>query len=378
MSNSQISRRTLLRALGVGTALVASGPLLSACGGSGGETAADAVGTSLDDIIAKAKEEGKLQLMAYEDSWANFLGHRTKFNEKYGIEISVDSPDASSAEELQAVQNLKGQPSQPDCLDIGYSFTKPAMDQGLLEAYKPSNFDSIPDQLKDPDGYWIGGYYGVISVGVNLDQAEVPTKFSDLLDPKYHGKVAMPGDPRSGASSIATVFAAALANGGSLDDIGPGIDYFAELSKSGNLVVINEPAAALATGQAAVIFDWNYNWLGRAEQLKKDGVNFDYFVMEDGVFGNHYAQPVTIGCPHPNAARLWVDWLTSDEGAEQYALGGAIPARFTELVAAGKLSDEAQAALPDPEIVKQVSFPTTAQGDAANKAIATQWTQKVS
>lgn len=368
-----------MRALGLGAGVAAAGSLLSACGGSGGGTGSDPakIGATLDEIIANAQQEGTVRLIAYPETWANYRGHFSEFTKKYGVEIVVDSPDASSAEELQAVQNLKGQPSQPDVLDIGYSFTTPAIDQGLIEAYKPSNFDTIPDNLKDADGMWVGAYYGVLSVGVNKAIAEVPTSFKDLLDPKYAGKVALPGDPRSGASSVATVFAASLANGGSLDDITPGIDFFAELADAGNLVAISDAASGMTTGQAAVIFDWNYNWLGREEQLVTDGVDFEYVVLSDGVFGNYYAQPVTISSPQPNAARLWVDWLTSDEGSEQYALGGAVPARFNELAEAGKLSDEALASLPDPEIVAQVELPTSSQGDAANQILATEWAQKV-
>lgn len=376
--HSSFTRRTLLRALGVGAGIAAAAPLLSACGAGGSETDSSAIGQNLDEIIANAQEEGLVRLMAYPLTWANYSGHFEAFQDKYGVEIVVDSPDASSAEELQAVQNLRGQSTQPDVLDLGYSFTTPAIDQQLIEPYRPSNWDSIPDNLKDPEGMWVGAYYGVISLGVNRDLVDdLPQTFEDLKDPKYAGQIALPGDPRQGASSVATVFAASLANGGSLDDIEPGIDFFAELDEIGNLATISDAASGMTNGEAALIFDWNYNWLGREEQLERDGVNFEYIVLEDGVFGNYYAQPVTIGSPQPNAARLWVDWLTSDEGSECYALGGAIPARFEELAGAGKLSDEALASLPDPEIVAKVELPNTAQGDAANSVLASQWAQKV-
>lgn len=376
--STKLSRRPFLRALGLGATAVAMSVSLVACGSSSDTTDPSAIGQNLDEIIANAQEEGEVRLIAYPETWANYAGHFEEFEAKYGVDITVDSPDASSAEELQAVQNLRGQDTQPDVLDIGYSFTNPAIDQGLVEPYQPSNWDSIPDNLKDPEGNWVGAYYGVVSIGVNKDLVdEIPTTFEDLLDPQYAGKIAIPGDPRQGASSIAAVFSAALANGGSLDDIQPGIDFFAKLAESGNLTTVSDAASGMTTGEAAIIFDWNYNWLGRTAQLERDGVNFDYFVLEDGVFGNFYAQPVTAGSPQPNAARLWVDWLTSDEGAEQYALGGAIPARFTELAAAGKLSDEALAALPDPAIVEKVELPSAAQGDEANKVIATQWAEKV-
>lgn len=377
MTTTRFSRRTGLKAAGLSAVMALLVPFAAACG-SAGETDPAAIGSTIEEIAANAKEEGEVRLIAYPETWANYAGHFSEFEAKYGVDVVVDSPDASSAEELQAVQNLKGQDSQPDVLDIGYSFTNAAIDQGLIEPYKPSNFDDIPDNLKDPEGNWVGAYYGVLSIGVNKDLVEnVPKTFEDLKKPEYAGKIALPGDPRQGASSIATVFAASLANGGDLDNIQPGIDYFAELKELGNLTTVSDAASGMTTGEAAIIFDWNYNWLGREEQLKADGVNFEYSVLEDGVFGNYYAQPVTINSPQPNAARLWVDWLTSDEGAEQYALGGAVPARFNQLAEEGKLSDEALASLPDPEIVAKVELPTPEQGDAANQVIAAEWASKV-
>ncbi|GAA1367188.1 ABC transporter substrate-binding protein [Brevibacterium luteolum] len=340
-------------------------------------SASTEIGTTLEEIIELAQKEGKVQLIAYPETWANYKGHFEKFKAKYGVDTPVASPEASSAEELQSVKQLKGQKTQPDVLDIGYTFTETAISEDLISPYKPSNFDAIPEDLKDPEGRWVGAYYGVLSLGVNTKLADKPEKLSDLLDPAYKGKVALPGDPREGASSIATVFTAALANGGSLDDVGPGIEFFAELAASGNLVNISSVPNALSTGQAAVVFDWNYNFLGIEEEMKTSGVDLEHFVPEEAVFGNFYAQPCTIDSPQPNAARLWVDWLTSDEGSEQYALGGAIPARFTELSEAGKLSEEALAKLPEPKILEAVNFPTVAQGERGAELITREWAGKV-
>lgn len=372
---SDISRRNLLRG-----AMVAAGLAvvpLSACGSGGSGSSSRKIGANIDEITELAKKEGKVVLIAYPKTWANYAGHFAAFQKKYGVKVEVQSPDISSAEELQAIKTLKGQANQPDVLDIGYSFTQTAISQNLIEAYKPTNFDSIPDALKDPDGKWVGAYYGALSIGVNTKLVKKPASFKDLLGPEYKGKIALPGDPRKGASSMATVFAASLANGGSLDDIGPGIDYFAQLAKAGNLVTISSVSSGLSTGQAAVTFDWNYNFLGIADQMKKSGVELDYWVPQDGIFGNYYAQPATIESPQPNAARLWINWLTSDEGSEQYALGGAVPARFTELSKAGKLSKKALANLPDPEVLAKIKFPTIDQGNKANQTIASEWAQKV-
>ncbi|MDI3195478.1 extracellular solute-binding protein [Pseudarthrobacter sp. AL07] len=373
---NDVSRRNVLRGI-IGTAgLAAVGGSLAACGSSAASSSRT-IGSKLEEIIALAKQEGKVQLIAYPETWANYKGHFEAFKAKYGVDTPVASPDASSAEELQAVKNLKGQSSQPDVLDIGYSFTQPSIQQGLIEAYKPTTFDQIPAELKDPNGMWVGAYYGVLTVGVNTANADMPTSFADLLDPKYKGKIALPGDPRKGASSIATVFAAALANGGSLNDVTPGIDFFSKLAKSGNLVNVTSVASALSTGQASVLFDWNYNFLGIEEEMKRTGVALKTAILPDGVFGNYYAQPITVASPQPNAARLWVEWLTSDEGAEQYALGGAVPARFVQLKADGKLSAAALAKLPPAEVLANINFPSIEQGANASTAIVDQWSQKV-
>jgi putative spermidine/putrescine transport system substrate-binding protein len=380
-SNFVSSRRSILRLAALGFGAAALGAAMSGCSaGTPAGTPAGAgrqIGASLEEIATLAKKEGKVQLIALPDAWAYYKGQLEKFRAKYGIDAPVASPDASSAEEVQAVKTLLGQSSQPDSIDIGYSFTKPAIDQGLIEAYKPSNFDKIPAALKDPNGLWVGAYYGVISIGVNTKAAPRPASFEDLKRPEYKGKVALPGDPRTGAGSLATVFAAALAYGGSADDITPGIEYFADLAKRGNLVNISKTGSALASGQAAVVFDWNYNFTGMDAEMRRTGVDLEHFVPEEGVFGTYYSQPVTKSSPQPNAARLWVDWLTSDEGAEQYALGGAVPARFTELAQAGKLSKEAMANLPNPEILRKVTFPSIDQGAKANKLVADTWAAKV-
>ena len=180
MSNT-LSRRTILQSLGLGAGLVATGTTLAACGGNGSKSSANRnVGQNIDEIIKLAKEEGEVRLIAYPETWANYSGHFQKFEEKYGVKIKVDSPDASSAEELEAIKNLRGQETQPDVLDIGYSFTTPAINQKLIEPYKPSNWDAIPENLKDKDGMWVGAYYGVLTFGVNKKNVDVPTTFQDL------------------------------------------------------------------------------------------------------------------------------------------------------------------------------------------------------
>ena len=378
-TTASASRRSFLKiSAAAGGALLLGGGL-SACGGgdkSASGSGGAKIGTSLEEITQLAKQEGRVQLIAYPETWANYKGHFKAFTAKYGVKIDVANPDGSSAQELQAVKTLKGQKTQPDVLDIGYSFTQPAIQQGLLEKYKPTNFDSVPEALKDADGWWVGAYYGVLTIGVNPAAVDnVPKTFADLLKPEYKGKVMLPGDPRQGASSNASVVAAAISRGGGPGNIQPGIDYFAALKKSGNLVSATSVASALTTGEAAVAFDWNYNFVGITDELAKSKVKLQQVVPSDGVFGVYYAQPLTVSSPQPNAGRLWIDWLTSDEGSEQYALGGAVPARLS--VVKDKLSKKALDTLPDPAVLEKIVFPTIDQGNADAKVLVEQWGPKV-
>lgn len=287
MSTTNTLRRSRPRnpgKLAIAAAMALIVPLLASCSGeSAAEPADRKIGTTIEELTELAQEEGKVHLIAYPDDWANYAASFAAFEEKFGVEVEVSSPDASSAEELQAVETLKGQSTQPDVLDIGYSFVDPAKERGLVDHYVPTVAGEIPENLKDPDGYWTGAYYGVLSIGVDANVVDVPETWADLKDPQYKGKIAI-GDPRAGASQLAAVLAAAIANGGSVEDIQPGIDFFTELADEGYLVAASD--GALQTGEAAVTFDWNYNYSGVKEQMQRSGIDLQDVVPGDGVFGN--------------------------------------------------------------------------------------------
>ncbi|WP_449278404.1 ABC transporter substrate-binding protein [Leucobacter sp. GX24907] len=362
----------------IGASALALGLLgLVGCASTDAEAGAKpALGTSLDEITELAKDEGRVHLIAYPESWANYKESFEIYTEATGLEVEVSNPDGSSAEELEAVRNLKGQDTQPDVLDIGATFTSQAIDDGLVTPYKPSTFDEIPDALKDPDGNWTAAYYGVMSIGVNANEVDVPETWADLKDPQYKGKIAM-GDPREGAAQLAQVFAASLANGGSADDISQGIEFFSELAEEGYLVSTESSSQSLATGEAAVMLDWNFNFPGITAEMEKSGVDLQVSTPADGVFGTYYAQPLTADSPQPNAGALWIEHLLSDEGAISYAKSGAIPARYESLVENDVIPADVLEQLPPADIVEQITFPTPEQNDAATELIMAEWGTEV-
>lgn len=331
-------------------------------------------GTTIEEIAAAAKEEGRVNLIALPDNWANYKGILESFRTTYGIEAPVANPDASSADELTAARTLAGQPDMPDAFDIGPSFIQQALDEGLITSYKTTNWDQIPDSLKGSDGEWIGSYYGILAIATNSTLvSDVPRTFADLKKPAYKNMVTLNGDPREAGAAFAAVVAASLANGGSFGDIMPGIEYFAELKKLGNLQTIDVTEAALLSGEVPIALDWTYNFPGIVSQLADVGFAMEVVVPSDAIYGAYYAQMPVANSPHPCAAQLWMEHITSDAGALGYLEGGAIPARIAAMQEAGIVPEEALKNLPPAELIEQISFPTAEQTEAMKTQLTENW-----
>lgn len=344
------------------------------------DTAAAAACTPDQAIIDAAKAEGQVNLIALPDNWANYKGILEAFRTKYPeVKNPVANPDASSADELTAVETLKGQPDMPDALDVSPAIAQEVDTKGLWEPYKPCSWDEIPDNMKDPEGKWVAAYYGIMAIGTNTTIVTdgAPKSFADLKDEKYKGKVALNGDPREAGAAFAAVMAAAIANGGSFDDILPGIEYFAELKSLGNLAGTDVTEATVISGETPVWLDWTYNYPGLAPTLVENGITWEINVPSDGVYGGYYAQGAVTDSPHPNAAKLWIDHIISDEGALGYIEGGAVPARYAALVAAGKVTDDLKKNMPADDLVAKVAFPSQEQIAKAKEVLADQWPKLV-
>ena len=157
------------------------------------------------------------------------------------------------------MRSLKGDSRAPDVLDVSPSFAIAGANEGLYAKYFNNYFGSVPRAMKDGRGFWVGDYWGVISFGVNRAVvSNVPKSWNDLLKPEYKNKVALNGSPLTSGSAFAGVFSAALANGGSLTNIGPGIDYFKRLKDAGNFIPVQATPQTIASGQTPITIDWDY------------------------------------------------------------------------------------------------------------------------
>jgi ABC-type Fe3+ transport system substrate-binding protein len=350
-------------------------------GGGGGGDAATATSAEdfggMDALVEAAKKEGTLNVIALPHDWANYGEMLDAFKKKYGLEINEANPNGSSQDELNALTSQKGQDRGPDVLDIGQSFAYQAQAQNLLAPYKVATWDDIADDQKDPDGNWYNDYGGYISIGCNASVVkECPTSFEQLLDPQYKGQVALNGNPTQAAAAFGGVWAASLANGGSLDDIGPGVDFFVKVKDAGNWNPVEITPATIQSGETPLAIDWDYLNAGLTDTLKGQGADWQVNVPSDGLFGGYYNQAVSKFAPHPAAARLWMEFLYSDEGQNIWLKGGARPVRLPAMQDAGTADAEALAALP--EVKGTAKFPTQDQNTAAQKVVAERWNAEMS
>jgi putative spermidine/putrescine transport system substrate-binding protein len=370
-------------------AVVTAALTLTACGsddggsGGGGSGSDAATATSVEDfggmdaLVEAAQAEGTLNVIALPRDWANYGEMLDTFSEKYGIEINEATPLGSSQDEINAVESQKGQERAPDVLDLGTSFAKQAAAQDLVAPYQVETWDDIPENQKDPESRWYNDYGGFISIGCNASViAECPTTFEALLDPQYAGQVALNGNPTQAAAAFSGVWAAALANGGSLDDIGPGIDFFVQVKEAGNFNPVEITPATVQSGETPLALDWDYVNAGLTSTLAAEGVEWEVNVPSDGLFGSYYSQAISKFAPHPAAARLWQEFLYSDEGQNIWLRGLSRPVRLDAMTEAGTVDEDALAALPAVE--GEVEFPDDEQQTAAQQVVADRWNAEIS
>ncbi|MGA8977896.1 MAG: ABC transporter substrate-binding protein [Pedococcus sp.] len=342
----------------------------SSNGGASAATATSAADLGgMDALVAAAKKEGELNVIALPPDWANYGAIITAFGDKYGLKVNSAQPDASSADEITAADRLKGQSGAPDVFDLGAAVA--AANTAKFAPYKVATFDSVPADFKDPDGTWVNDYGGYMSVGYDSSKVPDPTSLDDLLKPEYKGKVALNGNPTQAGAAFAGVQMASIASGGTAGDVAKGVDFFKKLKAAGNFIPVDPTPATIASGQTPVVIDWDY--LNAAQTAKVP--TWKVFVPDNAVVAGYYFQAINKDAPHPAAARLWQEFLYSDEGQNLWLKGGARPVRFDDMKSAGTLDATAAEALP--AVTGTPVVPSAADADTAKAYLAKNWANAV-
>jgi putative spermidine/putrescine transport system substrate-binding protein len=348
----------------------ACGPSTTTTSNSSWNTATSAAaGGGMAALVSAAKAEGKLNIIAVPPNWANYGAIITGFTAKYGIPITSDNPSGTSQDEVNAVQQLAGTDRAPDVLDIGMSVA--LANTGLLTPYKVATWNDIPDSQKEPTGIWFQDYGGYMSVGYDSAKFGTITSLADLMGSKFKGSVALNGDPTAANAALNGVMMTSLANGGSVDNISKGVDWFQQLNQKGNFTPVSATDATVANGTTPVVFDWDYLSAAHGTAIP----TWKVYVPSNAILLDFYAQAISKTAPHPAAARLWEEYLYSNEGQNLWLKGLARPVRMAAMTTAGTIDATAAAKLP-------VASGTpvrlsAAQATAAKAYLATHWAQAI-
>lgn len=273
---------------------------------------------TLDEIIAKAKEEGHVESVGMPDTWANWGDSWKGLTETYGITHTDE--DMSSAEELSMFQN----DSTRDIGDVGLAFTKMAIENDLVQGYKTSYWDSVPDWAKAEDGKWMIAYTGATSFIYNNDLCSdpMPTSWADVRKGSYKLTI---GDVVGGATGQGVVVATAYAFGGDLDNLEPAFEFWTEMAKAGRIDGGDILLARIQAGEVECGVSWSYNVLGYRDSTPN--YNLTVGIPTDGALLVGYASVISKNADNPFAAALAREFIFSDEGQINLAKSGAVPTR---------------------------------------------------
>jgi putative spermidine/putrescine transport system substrate-binding protein len=331
-------------------ALASLAVVVAACSSSGSSskaataTSAQAMG-GMPELVKAAEAEGQLNVIAVPPEWANYKGVLEKFRAKYPkITVNEQGPDFNSQQEIDAVNNNKGTDKAPDVLDLAPAIA--LANTALFAPYQVAAWSSIPANLKESSGLWFSDYAGFQSVGCDANKVAAPATVADMLKPEYKGMIALNGNPKTAAAALNGVLMASLANGGSADNIGPGVTWFDQLNAAGNLLPVDPTPTTIAAGQTPCVIDWEYNNAGLTESLKAKGIDWKVTVPSDAPpTASYYYQAVTKDAPHPAAARLWEEFLYTPEAQNEWLKGFARPVLLQSMIDGGTVDQAALGAL---------------------------------
>jgi len=311
------------RLVGILLTMTCIASVLAGCG-SASASGTDYNSMSLEDITAQAEKEGQVNSVGMPDTWANWVGTWTGIKDTYGI--THTDLDMSSAEEI-ALFKEEGTDATKDIGDVGQQWGPVAADEGLTLKYKTSYWDQIPDWAKDDDGDWVVCYVGTMSIITNDSLVEnAPTSFADILKGDY--KVTI-GDVSSASQAQHAILATAYAMGGSIDDLQPAYDFWKTLAEQGRIDTGDTSTARIESGEIAVGLFWDYNALNYRDNAVKNNpaASFTVCIPSDGSVQSGYASIININAPDPAAACLTREYILSDAGQINLAIGYATPIR---------------------------------------------------
>ena len=341
MTDNLFTRRNVLRGSAAALGASMAGCVDSLSGGDGGgdgETYEVGHGDSQTTVNSAnfPKDGEKLYVYAVQSGWMNWPSVMEAFKEQHGVELNDD--DRSSGEALQDARSHADNPTH-SAFNGGYSYAIQAMNDDLTRAYKPANWDKVPDDAKTENGHCTGTRKVTTALTYRKDIYEErgldePETWEDLLQPEIMQDLAL--QTPQAAVGLAAALSVNNARGGSLDDVQPVIDYFNEIQEGGAEFTDNF-LAQFTRGEYASFIRYDYSGLDlkyNNDDLAEEDVGVALLSGENGnkgAFNALYGYAMLANAPNPDAVKLFMDYVLSLEGQQHFLDAYARPIRASEL-----------------------------------------------
>ena len=282
------------------------------------------------ELIAKAKQEGKV--VYYTDLIVDQIVRPlvAGFEAKYGVKVEYARSD-SQANLLKLMGEQKAGSMQADVFAMT-SGLKPLLEANAVMKLDLEGAKALPPEFKDPNGYWVAANYYVMTPAVNSDlvpEKDRPKTYDDLLDKKWTDKIVWKPNDTSGAPGFI---------GHVLRVMGEdkGMDYLRKL-KAQRIKSVSASARAVLdqviAGEYPIVLQiFNHH----SALSAKKGAPSQWLKLEP-VMVQTELHAITAAAPHPNAAKLFVEYMISKEGqtifqkADYFPTRSDVPASMPEL-----------------------------------------------
>ena len=282
------------------------------------------------ELIAKAKQEGKV--VYYTDLIVDQIVRPlvAGFEAKYGVKVEYARGD-SQANLLKLMGEQKAGSMQADVFATT-SGLKPLLDVNAVMKTQLEGAKALPPEFKDPNGYWVAANYYVMTPAVNTDlvpEKDRPKTYEDLLDKKWADKIVWKQNDTSGGPGFI---------GHVLSTMGEekGMAYLRKLREQ-RIKSVGASARAvldqvIAGEYPLVLQIFNHH----AALSAKKGAPSQWLKLEP-VMVQTELHAITAAAPHPNAAKLFVEYMISKEGqlifqkADYFPTRSDVPASMPEL-----------------------------------------------
>ena len=278
------------------------------------------------DVASARREAAIYTTYGMPDTWANYGEVLSLMAKKYDYSYEHVDTDMGSMQEILKYDAEKNNPVAISS-DIGILFGPVADERKVVPPYMPPSASKLPNGLKGKEGGWVATFTGVPAMIVNTDVIKnVPESWEDLLKPEYKGKVSAIDASGMGGTDMATFIAWAYAFGGSETDLAPGAEFARKLLNQ--MSSAPKTTQTLERGELPIQLKYDFNCIAQANALKAKGVNTRIIIPQGTIYAPSATMINRYNVEKMNIAKVFLDFVLSDEAQIAFAKFGARPIRW--------------------------------------------------